>query len=140
VIATDHAPHTREEKANTYFKAPSGGPLVQHALTALLELHKQGKITLEKIAEKTSHAVADCFRIEKRGYIRKGYHADLVLVDMNKPWTVEASNIYSKCGWSPFEGDTFSTRVSQTWVNGNLVYDEGRFDETAKGQRLLFRA
>jgi dihydroorotase len=140
VIATDHAPHTREEKANTYFKAPSGGPLVQHSLVALLELHKQGKISLEKIAEKTSHAVADCFRIEKRGYIRKGYHADLVLADLNKPWIVEPANIYAKCGWSPFEGDTFSASVTQTWVNGNLVFDEGRFDESIKGSRLLFQA
>ncbi len=138
IIATDHAPHTLEEKSNTYFKAPSGGPLVQHSLTAMLEMHKQGKITLEKIVEKMCHAVSDCFRIEKRGYIRTGYHADLVLVDLNAPWTVDKSNIYSKCAWSPFEGTTFSTRVTHTFVNGELVYHQGWFDEQGRGQRILF--
>ena len=138
VIATDHAPHTIEEKNQTYFKAPSGGPLVQHSLTAMLEFYYQGKISLEKIAEKMSHAVADCFQIEKRGYIREGYFADLVLVDMNSPWTVDKSNILYKCGWSPFEGQTFHSKVTHTFVNGNLIYDNGRFDESKKGQRLLF--
>jgi dihydroorotase len=138
IIATDHAPHTMEEKANTYFKAPSGGPLVQHALVALMELHKQGKISLEKIVEKTSHAVADCFKIEKRGYIRKGYHADLVLIDPEKSWTVDKSNLYYKCQWSPFEGTTFSSKVSHTFVNGNLVYVNDSFQEEVKGRRLHF--
>ncbi|MFY9310490.1 MAG: dihydroorotase [Bacteroidia bacterium] len=138
VIATDHAPHTLEEKGQTYFKAPSGGPLVQHALVAMLEMHHQGKITLEKIAEKMSHAVADCFQIKKRGYIREGYHADLVLVDLNAPWTVEKSNVLYKCGWSPFEGTRFQSKVLYTIVNGNVVYAEGVFDETARGQRLTF--
>jgi dihydroorotase len=138
VVATDHAPHTLEEKAATYFKAPSGGPLVQHALVALLELHKQGKISLEQIVEKTAHAVATCFRIEKRGFIRKGYRADLVLVNCNTPWTVSRSNVYYKCGWSPFEGTTFSSRITHTFVNGNLVYQDGRFDESVRGERLRF--
>jgi dihydroorotase len=138
VIATDHAPHTKEEKAQSYFKAPSGGPLVQHALNAMLELYKEGKITLEKIAEKMAHAVADCFRIEKRGYIREGYFADLVIVDLNDSYTVEKSNILYKCGWSPFEGTTFHSRITQTFVNGHLVFDSGKFDETKKGERLLF--
>ncbi|OFY85674.1 MAG: dihydroorotase [Bacteroidetes bacterium RIFCSPLOWO2_12_FULL_35_15] len=138
IIATDHAPHTLEEKQQSYFKAPSGGPLVQHSLVAMLELHKQGKISLEKIAEKMAHAVADCFQIEKRGYIREGYFADLVLVDLNDPWTVDKSNIYYKCGWSPFEGITFHSKITHTFVNGNLVYDKGHFNHSEKGQRLLF--
>jgi dihydroorotase len=138
VIATDHAPHTKEEKAQSYFKAPSGGPLVQHSLNAMLELHKQGKISLEKIAEKMAHAVADCFRIEKRGYIREGYFADLALVDLHDSYTVDASNILYKCGWSPFEGLMFHSKVSHTFVSGHLVYANGKFDETKKGGRLLF--
>ncbi len=138
VIATDHAPHTIEEKKQTYFKAPSGGPLVQHSFVAMLEFFYKGKISLEKIAEKMSHAVADCFQIEKRGYIREGYFADLVLVDTNSPWTVDKSNILYKCGWSPFEGQTFHSKVTHTFVNGNLIYDNGKFDESKKGQRLLF--
>ena len=139
IIATDHAPHTVEEKQQTYFKAPSGGPLVQHSLIAMLELHYRGKITLEKIAEKMAHAVADCFSIEKRGYIREGYFADLVLVDLNKPWTVDKSNLLYKCGWSPFEGLTFHSKITHTIVNGTLVYDNGRFNENKKGQRLTFK-
>jgi dihydroorotase len=138
IIATDHAPHTLQEKSGAYMKAPSGGPLVQHALPAMLELHKQGKISIEKIVEKMCHAVSDCFRIEKRGYLRVGYHADLVLVDMDSSWTVDKSNIYYKCGWSPFEGTTFSTRVTHTFVNGALVFQQGRFDEQARGKRLSF--
>lgn len=138
VIATDHAPHTIEEKKQTYFKAPSGGPLVQHALNALLEFHKQGKIGLEKIAEKMAHAVADCFQIEKRGYIREGYFADLVIVDLNASYTVEKSNILYKCGWSPFEGTTFHSKITHTLVSGHLVFDNGTFDETKKGERLTF--
>ena len=138
VIATDHAPHTIEEKANSYFKAPSGGPLVQHALVALLEMYHEKKISLEKIAEKTSHAVADCFQIEKRGYIKPGYFADLVVVDLNNPWTVAKENLLYKCGWSPFEGTTFQSKVLQTFVNGNLVYNFGKINEATRGERMTF--
>jgi len=138
VIATDHAPHTIEEKQQSYFKAPSGGPLVQHSLNAMLEFYHQGKITLEKIAEKMAHAVADCFQIEKRGYIKEGYFADLVLVDLNAEWKVDKSNILYKCGWSPFEGTVFHSKITHTFVSGHLVYENGAFDETKKGNRLLF--
>lgn len=138
VIATDHAPHTYEEKKNTYFKAPSGGPLIQHSLVAMLEMHHQGKISLEKIAEKMAHAVADCFEIERRGYIREGYFADLVLADLNKPWTVEPSNNLSKCGWSPFDGDTFQSQITHTIINGNIVVENGTIHENIKGKRLTF--
>jgi dihydroorotase len=139
VIATDHAPHTLEEKQNTnYFKTPSGGPLVQHSLTALLEFYHQGKISLENIVQKACHNVAILFEIEKRGYIREGYYADLVLVDLNNPWTVTKENILYKCQWSPFKGTTFQSKVLKTFVNGHLVFDEGTFDESAKGARLSF--
>jgi len=138
VIATDHAPHTLEEKSNTYFKAPSGGPLVQHALVALLEHYHDGKITLEKLVEKTSHAVSDCFQIDKRGYIKEGFWADLVVVDLDNPWTVAKENILYKCGWSPFTGTTFKSKVLQTYVNGNLVFNCGEFDEELHGMRLTF--
>ena len=138
IIATDHAPHTLDEKNNTYLKAPSGGPLVQHALVAMLEFYHQGKIALEKIVEKMCHAPAICFQLINRGFIREGYAADLVLVDLNKPWQVEKKNILYKCGWSPFEGTTFKSKVTHTWVNGHLVYKEGEFDESKKGARLLF--
>ena len=138
VIATDHAPHTFEEKSKSYLEAPSGGPLVQHSLVALLEMYHQNKITLEKIVEKTSHTVADLFQIEKRGYIREGYHADLVLVNLNNPWQVNKSNILYHCGWSPFEGNYFKSKVVKTFVNGHLVYDNGVFDESQKGMRLAF--
>lgn len=138
VIATDHAPHTIEEKSNSYFNAPSGGPLVQHALVTLLEMYHNKKISLEKIAEKTSHAVADCFQIEKRGYIRVGYFADLVVVNLNNPWTVAKKNLLYKCGWSPFEGTTFKAKVLQTFVNGNLVFNCGKIDDSKKGKRLTF--
>lgn len=138
VICTDHAPHTLEEKNQSYFKAPSGGPLIQHSLVAMLEFAYQKKITIEKVVEKMSHALADCFQIEKRGYIREGYFADLVLADLDCPWTVEKSNILAKCGWSPFEGQTFHSKVTHTFVNGNLIYENGKFDESKKGQRLLF--
>ncbi len=143
VIATDHAPHTIEEKDQSYFKAPSGGPLVQHSLVAMLEMSRNGKISLEKLVEKMCHAPADLFGIEKRGYIRKGYKADLVLVDALR-WTVSKENILSKCGWSPFEGESFYYFVSQTFVNGNLVYENndpnssGTFHEQIKGERLTF--
>ncbi|OQX79832.1 MAG: dihydroorotase [Bacteroidetes bacterium 4484_276] len=138
VIATDHAPHTLGEKQNSYFKAPSGGPLVQHSLTAMLESYHNKKISLEKIAEKMCHAPADCFSVDRRGYIREGYSADLVLVDLQSPWTVETSNVLYKCGWSPFEGQKFNSKVTHTFVNGNLVYSNGIFDETEKGHRLTF--
>ena len=138
VIATDHAPHTVEEKAQSYLQAPSGGPLVQHALPALLALHQQGKITLEQIAEKTAHNVATCFQVEKRGYIREGYWADLVLVNLNKPWQATSQNTLYKCGWSPFEGTNFPASIEHTVVSGNLVYSNGNFNETIKGTRLTF--
>jgi dihydroorotase len=138
VIATDHAPHTWEEKSLPYLKAPSGGPLVQHSLVAMLDFYHQKKINLEKIVEKMAHNVADLFRVQNRGYLREGYFADLVLVDLNKANTVQKSNLLYKCGWSPFEGHTFKSSVLKTFVNGHLVYDEGKFDEGMKGQRLLF--
>ena len=138
VIATDHAPHTLDEKQRPYLEAPSGGPLVQHSLVAMIELYHQGKITLEKIAEKMSHAVADLFQINKRGYVRPGYQADLVLVQLHQPWQVSKQNVYYKCGWSPFEGTTFQAKVLSTFVNGHCVYDHGNFDESQKGQRLTF--
>lgn len=138
VIATDHAPHTIEEKSKPYLEAPSGGPLVQHALVAILEKAREGKITIERVVEKMAHAPADLFRIEKRGYIRPGYFADLVLVDLNSPWTVTKDNILSKCGWSPFEGTTFHARVKKTFVNGTVVYDDGKIADYAIGKRLEF--
>jgi dihydroorotase len=138
VIATDHAPHTLEEKNNSYFNAPSGGPLVQHALVALLEMVKLGKFTLEHIVQKTSHDVATLFEVKDRGYLREGYFADLVLVDFDNEWQVNKDNILYKCGWSPFEGTTFKSKVTTTFVNGNLVYQNGTFDESTKGQRMLF--
>ena len=138
VIATDHAPHTIEEKNNPYFKAPSGGPLVQHSLVAMLEFYHRGKLTLEKLVEKMCHAPAELFRIDRRGFIRKGYYADLVLIDLNKPFNVNSSNILYKCKWSPFEGYTFRSSVNKTFVNGNLVYDNGKVNKQKKGSRLLF--
>ncbi len=138
VIATDHAPHTIEEKDNVYTKAPSGGPLVQHALPAMLEFYHQGRITLEKVVEKMCHNPAILFQVEKRGYIRKGYHADAVLVDLNSPWTVNNENIAYKCGWSPFEGTTFKSRITHTYVNGSLVYNNFRFYDIKNAQRLTF--
>jgi dihydroorotase len=138
VIATDHAPHTLEEKLQPYAKAPSGGPLVQHAFNALFELYHQGKISLEKIAEKTAHNLAICFQIEKRGYIREGYFADLVLVDLKDSYQVEKSNILSKCGWSPFEGQTFHSKITHTFVSGHLAYENGVFNESKLGERLRF--
>jgi len=138
VIATDHAPHTAEEKEQSYLQAPSGGPLVQHALPALLALHQQGKMSLEQIAEKTAHNVATCFQIEKRGFVREGYWADMVLVNLNKPWQATAQNTLYQCGWSPFEGYTFPASVEHTVVSGNLVYSNGNFNEIIKGKRLTF--
>ncbi len=138
VIATDHAPHTIEEKTNTYFKAPSGGPLVQHSLPAMIDFYHQGKISLEKIVDKMCHAPAKCFKVEKRGFVREGYFADLVIVDVNARTKVGKDNILYKCGWSPFEGHTFKSKITHTFVNGNLIYNNGEFDETEKGRRLLF--
>lgn len=138
VIATDHAPHTFEEKQNPYTKAPSGAPLVQHALPALFELHHQRVFSLEKIVEKFCHNPAILFQIEKRGFIREGYFADLVLANLNEPWQVQKENILYKCGWSPFEGQTFKSKIKQTIVNGNLIYNNGVFNEAKKGKRLTF--
>ncbi len=138
VVATDHAPHTLEEKNNVYTKAPSGGPLVQHALIAMLEMHHRGKISLEKIVQKMCHNPAILFQIEKRGYIKKGYFADLVLVDLNKPWTVKKENILYKCNWSPFEGNTFKSRVTHTFVNGVLVFENFKFNKEKAAMQLTF--
>jgi len=138
IIATDHAPHTIEEKSNSYLKAPSGGPLVQHALLALLEKVKENVLPIEKLIEKACHNPAKIFQIEKRGFIREGFYADLVLVDTNLPQTVHKENILYKCGWSPFEGSTFSSSIVKTFVNGVLMYDNGVFDEVTKGQRITF--
>lgn len=137
VIATDHAPHTLEEKSNKYFKAPSGGPLVQHSLVAMLEFYHRGEISIETIVHKMSHAPAELYRIKDRGFIREGYKADLVLVDLNDPWTVSENNILYKCGWSPFEGVEFKSKVVATLVNGKIVYNNGQIESKA-GERLLF--
>jgi dihydroorotase len=138
VIATDHAPHTLEEKQRPYSEAPSGGPLVQHSLVAMLEFYKNGKISLETIARKMAHDVARCFRIRDRGFIREGYFADLVLVDLNRPWTVSKNNLFYKCGWSPFEDVTFNAVVTHTFVNGNLVYENSKLVEGQNGMRIKF--
>lgn len=138
VIATDHAPHTKEEKEQPYLQAPSGGPLVQHALQALLDLVQQGKMTLEQLVQKTAHNTAIAFQIEQRGFIREGYWADLVLVDLNAPFTVTPSTILSKCGWSPFENHTFSSTIKYTIVSGNVAYADGKIREVGVGHRLLF--
>ncbi|MGB5371406.1 MAG: dihydroorotase [Flavobacteriaceae bacterium] len=138
VIATDHAPHTSTEKNQIYTQCPSGGPLVQHALPALLEKYQQGKISLEKIVQKMCHNPAILFQINKRGYLREGYYADLVVVDPNSPWKVDKSNIAYKCQWSPFEGSTFSSRITHTFVNGHLAYENGQFSEQRNAKRLTF--
>lgn len=138
IIATDHAPHTLEEKDNIYTKAPSGGPLVQHALNAILEKVKEGTISIEKAVEKMSHNPAKIFKIEKRGFIKEGYYADLVLVNRNQSNTVSKKSVLYKCGWSPFEGTEFSSTITHTFVNGNLMYENGNFNEEIKGERLLF--
>jgi dihydroorotase len=138
VIATDHAPHTLEEKQNSYFKAPSGGPLIQHSLVAMLEFYHQGKLGLEEIVQKMSHNPATLFQIEKRGFIREGYYGDLVLVDLKKPWSVGKENILAKCGWSPFNGVTFKSQVTHTFVSGYLAYAEGVLYEEKTGLRLSF--
>tara|TARA_B110000914_G_scaffold20761_1_gene15605 strand:- start:161 stop:1492 length:1332 start_codon:yes stop_codon:yes gene_type:complete len=138
VIATDHAPHTLEEKDSTYFNAASGGPLVQHALPAMLEFYKNGDISLERVVEKMCHNPAICFQIEKRGFVKEGYFADLVLVDLEKPWEVTKENILYKCAWSPFEGEIFNSTITHTFVNGHIAYEYGSFDESKKGKRLKF--
>jgi dihydroorotase len=138
VIATDHAPHTLAEKQGAYENAHAGLPLVQHSLLLMLHYYKQGVISLEKIAEKMSHAVADCFGIKERGYIREGYYADFAVVDMNVGQTVQKENILYKCGWSPLEGFTFPAVITNTMVNGHLVYGNGVFDESQKGRRMKF--
>jgi dihydroorotase len=138
VIATDHAPHTLDEKRNTYFKAPSGGPLIQHSLIAMLEFYHSGKISLEKIAQKMCHNPAILFQVNRRGFIREGFFADLVLVDLNKSWTIGTENILAHCGWSPFKGATMRSQVSHTFVSGHLAYAEGKLDEEKMGERLLF--
>jgi len=138
LIATDHAPHTLEEKSGAYEKAHAGLPLVQHSLLLMLHYVREGRISLEKVVEKMSHAVAVCFQIAERGYIREGYFADLVLVDLNRPSTVQPGNILYKCGWSPLEGFRFPATVTHTFVNGHLVYGNGAFDESQWGQRLRF--
>jgi len=138
IIATDHAPHTIEEKEQPYLQAPSGGPLVQHALSALLEMYHQGKISLVQIAEKTAHNVATCFEIDKRGFIREGYWADLVLVNLDDPYKVTRQNVLYKCGWSPFEGQTFQAEITHTFISGNLAYQRGKFMTNAIGKRLQF--
>lgn len=138
VIATDHAPHTLEEKINPYMTCPSGGPLVQHAVVAMFEAHHQGKISVEKIVEKMCHNPAKIFKIEKRGFIKEGYYADIAIVNAYLPWNVKKENILYKCGWSPFEGYNFKSRVTHTFVNGKLVYHNGKVKELKVGQRLLF--
>jgi len=138
VVATDHAPHLIEEKDNTYFKSPSGIPLVQHSLLMMLELYHFGKITLDKVVEKMAHAPAKCFKIDKRGFIRPGNYADLVLVDLNTTQEINEENILYKCGWSPLEGSTFHSKIIKTFVNGKLVYNNGVFNEDVRGKRLLF--
>ncbi|HAF47427.1 MAG TPA: dihydroorotase [Cryomorphaceae bacterium] len=138
VIATDHAPHTKEEKANTYLNAPSGGPLVQHALPAMMEKVHDGVMDMETLVEKMCHNPAILFRVEDRGFLREGYHADFVLVDPNRPWSVDKDNTLYKCGWSPFEGTLFKSRVTHTFVGGHLVYRNGQIDDSVKGSRLKF--
>jgi dihydroorotase len=138
VIATDHAPHTLEEKNQVYTKAPSGGPLVQHAVVAMFEAFHQGKISVEKIVEKMCHNPAKIFKIEKRGFIKEGFYADLAIVDAAKPWSVKKENILYKCGWSPFEGTNFKSRVMYTLVNGQIVNQNGVIKEIKAGKRLLF--
>lgn len=138
VIATDHAPHTLEEKQQSYLKAPSGGPLVQHAVVAMFEAHHQGKISVEKIVEKMAHNPAKIFKIEKRGFIKEGFYADLAIVNPGLPWSVKKENILSKCGWSPFEDFTFTSRITHTFVNGQLVYHNFQVKDIQCGKRLMF--
>ena len=136
IVTTDHAPHTLDEKQKPYFQSMSGAPIIQHSLNIMLELFKQGVLSLEKITEKMCHNPATLYSIKKRGFIREGYFADLTIVDLNSSWTVDKNNTLSKCGWSPLEGTTFQTKVTHTFVNGNLIYDNGNFDETKRGLPL----
>jgi len=138
IITTDHAPHTLEEKLKPYFQSMSGAPMVQHSLNCMLEFYKQGLITLEKIVEKMCHNTATLYSMTNRGFIREGYYADLTLVNLNSQWTVAKDNLLYKCGWSPLEGTTFQTKIEQTFVNGNLVYDTGEFFEQEKGMEIEF--
>jgi dihydroorotase len=138
VIATDHAPHTQEEKKNLYFSAPSGGPLIQHSLVAMLEFYHRKQVELPWIVQKMAHNPAILFQIEKRGFIREGYFADLTVIDLNNPWVVKKENVLAKCGWSPFEGTTFRSRVTHTMISGHLAFENGRFHEAQMGERLLF--
>ena len=138
VIATDHAPHTLDEKSNSYLKAPSGGPLVQHAVVALMESYHKGRISLEKLVEKMCHNPAILFQIEKRGFVKEGYYADLILVDPNDPWTVNKNNILYKCGWSPFEGITFNSKITHTFLNGSLIYHNNKFSKDKAAMQLTF--
>ena len=138
VVATDHAPHTLDEKSNPYSTSPSGGPMVQHSLVAMLEMVSKGVFTIEMVVEKMCHAPAELFRIQKRGFIREGYHADLVIVDPNAKWKVTSQSILYKCGWSPLEGETFGSKITHTFVNGRLVYANGLFNESVKGTALAF--
>ncbi|MFC2109552.1 dihydroorotase [Bacteroidota bacterium] len=138
VIATDHAPHTLEEKQNVYTNAPSGGPLVQHAFPAMINAVKEGKISLEKVVEKMCHNPAILFEIDRRGYVKEGFYADLVLVDLEKSWTATKENTLYKCGWTPFEGTEFKSTITHTFVNGNLIYNEGSFNDDIKGKRIEF--
>ncbi len=138
VIATDHAPHTLEEKKQSYLQAPSGGPLVQHAVVAMFEAYHQGKISVEKIVEKMAHNPARIFKIEKRGFIKEGFYADLVLINPAMPWNVKKENLLYKCGWSPLEGVNFKSRITHTFVNGQLVYQNSKVNDIKAGMRLLF--
>jgi dihydroorotase len=138
VVANDHAPHTLSEKGNPYPTCPSGGPMVQHSLVAMLELVRKGIFSIEMVVDKMCHAPAELFGIEKRGFIREGYFADLVLIDPAQHWRVTSDNIHYKCGWSPLEGESFGSKVTHTIVNGRLVYENGVFDETVKGMPLEF--
>ena len=140
VIATDHAPHTIKEKSNNYINSPSGGPLVQHALITLLELEKRNEITLEKIVKKTSHDVAECFQIEKRGYLRPGYFADIVLINRNRNQIVKKENLLYRCGWSPFEGYQFGSSIDSTFINGKRIFHNGSFSKFGNGMRLTFKS
>jgi dihydroorotase len=138
IVATDHAPHAWEEKQNKYFNAPSGGPLIQHSLVAMLEFFHRKQISLEKIAQKMSHSPAIAYQIQDRGFVREGYFADLVLVNLHAPWEVKKANILAKCQWSPFEGQVFNSKIKKTIVSGHLVFDDDKFDESQPGQRLFF--
>ena len=138
IIATDHAPHTWDEKSNSYFNAPSGVPLIQHTLNVMLEFYQNGKISLERIVEKMCHAPAECFRIKDRGFVEEGNWADLIIVDLEKEWIVEKSNVHYKCNWSPFEGVQFDSKITHTIVNGKIVYENGLFNSTLCGKKLTF--